>query len=138
MRKSTRLRRAENAWGREGGCRYLSALGDIIDQTLAIDGLGEGGADADIVGTTIEVDGTPRIVVGVTEPDFQYPPGDREVEIYMPMGLDNRVLPDRNHRMFDALARLDRTGGLERMHPHAQRGRDRALRAARRGARDHL
>jgi len=65
------------------------------------------GGDPSIIGSTIEVDGTPRLVVGVTEPDFQYPPGDHDVEIYFPMALDNTILPDRNHRMFDAIARLD-------------------------------
>ncbi len=64
------------------------------------------GGDPSIVGSTIEIDGEPRTVVGVTEAGFQYPPGNTEVEIYFPMALDNTVLPDRNHRMFDALARL--------------------------------
>jgi len=64
------------------------------------------GADPSIIGSTIEVDGRPRTVVGVTEAGFQYPPGNSQVELYFPMGLDNTVLPDRNHRMFDALARL--------------------------------
>ncbi len=45
------------------------------------------GGDPSIIGSTIEVDGTPRTVVGVTEPDFQYPPGDHDVEIYFPMAL---------------------------------------------------
>ena len=53
------------------------------------------GADPSIIGSTIEVDGAPRTVVGVIEPDFQYPPGNHEVEIYFPMALDNTVLPDR-------------------------------------------
>jgi len=64
------------------------------------------GADPSIVGSKIEVDGRPRTVIGVTEPGFQYPPGGQDVEMYFPMALDNTVLPDRNHRMFDALARL--------------------------------
>jgi len=64
------------------------------------------GADPSIVGSKIEVDGRPRTVIGVTEPGFQYPPGGQDVEVYFPMALDNTVLPDRNHRMFDALARL--------------------------------
>ena len=33
--------------------------------------------------------------------------GDSQVEMYFPMALDNTILPDRNHRMFDALARLE-------------------------------
>ena len=65
------------------------------------------GEDPNIVGTTIEVNGQPRTVVGVTQRDFEYPPGDDEVELFFPMGLDNTILPDRNHRMFDGIARLD-------------------------------
>jgi len=64
------------------------------------------GADAAIIGSSIEVDGQPRTVVGVTEPGFQFPPGNHEVEIFFPMAFDNTVLPDRDHRMFDAVARL--------------------------------
>ena len=64
------------------------------------------GADPSIIGSAIEVDGAPRTVVGVTEAGFQYPPGNSEIEMYLPMALDNTVLPDRDHRMFDALARL--------------------------------
>jgi predicted permease len=71
------------------------------------------GGDPSIVGSTIEVDGAPRTVVGITEPSFQYPPGSHEVELYFPMALDNTVLPDRNHRMFDALARLSDGTSIE-------------------------
>ncbi len=65
------------------------------------------GADPSLVGTTIEVDDQPRTVVGITEPGFQFPPGDAEVEMYFPMAISNAVLLDRDHRMFDSIARLD-------------------------------
>ena len=64
------------------------------------------GADPSIVGSTIELDSRPYTVIGVTEPGFQFPPGSDEVEMYFPMGLSDRVLLDRDHRMFDAMARL--------------------------------
>ena len=64
------------------------------------------GADPSIVGSTIELDSQPYTVIGVTEPGFQFPPGNDEVEMYFPMGLSDRVLLDRDHRMFDAMARL--------------------------------
>ncbi len=65
------------------------------------------GSDPDIVGSVLEIDGTPRTVVGVIEPDFRFPPGSRDVEIYFPMTLTGAILEDRDHRMFDAVARLD-------------------------------
>ena len=64
------------------------------------------GADPSIVGSTIELDSQPYTVIGVTEPGFQFPPGNDEVEMYFPMGLSDAVLLDRDHRMFDAMARL--------------------------------
>ena len=64
------------------------------------------GADPSIVGSTLELDNQPYTVIGVTEPGFQFPPGNDEVEMYFPMGLSDRVLLDRDHRMFDAMARL--------------------------------
>jgi putative ABC transport system permease protein len=64
------------------------------------------GGDPDLIGQTIEVDGSPRTVVGVTAPGFRFPPGDDEIEIYFPMTLSDAVLLDRNHRMFDGIARL--------------------------------
>ena len=64
------------------------------------------GADPSIIGSTLELDNQPYTVIGVTEPGFQFPPGSDEVEMYFPMGLPDRVLLDRDHRMFDAMARL--------------------------------
>ena len=64
------------------------------------------GADPSIVGSTLELDNQPYTVIGVTEPGFQFPPGNDEVEMYFPMGLSDRVLLDRDHLMFDAMARL--------------------------------
>ena len=64
------------------------------------------GADPSIVGSTLELDNQPYTVIGVTEPGFQFPPGNDEVEMYFPMELSDRVLLDRDHRMFDAMARL--------------------------------
>jgi predicted permease len=63
-------------------------------------------ADPAIIGETIDVDGAPRTVLGVTAEGFRFPPGDDEVELYFPMRMSDQVLLDRNHRMFDAVARL--------------------------------
>ncbi len=64
------------------------------------------GADPEIVGTTIELDSQPYTVIGVSEEGFQFPPGDDRVEMYTPLTLDEGVLLDRAHRMFDTVARL--------------------------------
>ncbi len=45
----SRFRSTKDAWRGEGGRRNLSTLGHIVDQALAIDGLGESGTDTDIV-----------------------------------------------------------------------------------------
>jgi len=65
------------------------------------------GSDPDIIGSTIELDSMPYTVVAVTEPGFQFPPGDEKMELYFPMGLTDNILLERDHRMFDAIARLD-------------------------------
>ena len=64
------------------------------------------GGDPSIVGADIQLDGQPRTVVGVTGPGFTFPPGNTEVEMYFPMFLSDDVLPSRDHRMFDSIARL--------------------------------
>ena len=65
------------------------------------------GADPNLVGGTVELDSEPYTVVGVTEAGFQFPPGNDEIEMYFPMRLSDRILLDREHRMFDAVARLE-------------------------------
>ncbi len=65
------------------------------------------GSDPDIIGSTIELDSIPYAVVAVTEQGFQFPPGDDDMELYFPMGLTDTILLERDHRMFDAIARLD-------------------------------
>ena len=55
------------------------------------------GADAQIVGKPIEIDGEPHVVVGVLPPDFHLPSGDKlgplnqfskHAEVFQPMGFD--------------------------------------------------
>lgn len=64
------------------------------------------GSDPNIIGSTVGLDGRPYVIVAVTEPGFQFPPGDDEAEMYFAMPLSDAVLLDRDHRMFDAIARL--------------------------------
>ena len=64
------------------------------------------GADPALIGSILEVDNIPRTLIGVTEPGFSFPPGSSDIEVYFPMGLSDGVLLDRDHRMFDSIARL--------------------------------
>lgn len=70
-------------------------------------------ADPELVGSTVELDGESYTVVGVTEPGFQFPPGNDQVELYFPMRLGAGILLDRDHRMFDGIARLGSGVALE-------------------------
>src|SRR5262249_51275661 len=57
------------------------------------------GADASVLGRTINLSGVPHTVIGVMKPDFQYP--TREHQIWTP--LTNPVAPGNNQL---AVARL--------------------------------
>jgi putative ABC transport system permease protein len=64
------------------------------------------GARPEVVGTTIELDGQPFEVVGVMPRTFQFPAGDRDVEVWSPLTLDLRSLLTRPHRMYRTIGRL--------------------------------
>ncbi|REK06203.1 MAG: hypothetical protein DWQ36_15020 [Acidobacteria bacterium] len=72
------------------------------------------GGDPSIVGSVLELDGEPHTVIGVTGPGFTFPPGDTEVEVYLPMVLSGPIVLERDHRMFDAIARLAPNVSLDR------------------------
>ena len=59
------------------------------------------GADASIVGRTIDLSGRPFEVVGVMKPDFRYP--GREHQLWVPLTIDPRIL-SRQVRTYDHLA----------------------------------
>ena len=61
------------------------------------------GGDAQVVGRTIEVDGSPVEIIGVLPPGFRAPRS--AVDLWMPLGLD-RNRPAENAHMFSAVARL--------------------------------
>jgi hypothetical protein len=64
------------------------------------------GARPDVVGRTIELDGQPFEVVGVMPQTFEFPAGDRDVEVWSPLTLDVRSLLTRPHRMYRTIGRL--------------------------------
>ena len=94
------------------------------------------GGRPDVVGKTIELDGQPFEVVGVMPKTFQFPAGDRDVEVWSPLTLDLKSLLTRPHRMYRTIGRLapgatmaqaqvDMDGiarDLAREHPEANAG----------------
>ncbi len=61
------------------------------------------GADPDIIGTTITLDGLSREVIGVMPPSFRFPA--RITEAWLPMGFDPSAPPVNQHT-YPGLARL--------------------------------
>jgi predicted permease len=91
-------------------------LGRMFDSTTAVDR--DGGSvilsyglwqtqfagDSSIVGKTIRLDDSPRVIVGVMPPHFQFPtPG---VRLWTPLVLADNVFEDRNNSYLQAVGRL--------------------------------
>ncbi|MFI5310950.1 MAG: ABC transporter permease, partial [Gemmatimonadales bacterium] len=64
------------------------------------------GGRADVLGKTLLLDGQSFQVVGVMPTSFQFPAGDRDVELWSPLTLDANSLQTRPHRMYRAIGRL--------------------------------
>ncbi len=64
------------------------------------------GGRSNVAGQTLQLDGQTFEVVGVMPKGFQFPPGDRDVEVWSPLTLDVRSLLTRPHRMYRAIGRL--------------------------------
>jgi len=64
------------------------------------------GGRPDVAGQTLQLDGQTFEVVGVMPTAFQFPPGDRDVEVWSPLTLDARTLETRPHRLYRAIGRL--------------------------------
>jgi putative ABC transport system permease protein len=65
------------------------------------------GADPEVLGTVIVLDGEPFTVVGVMPPRFQFPPGAMDVQIWRPMAINARLLDVRAMRTYNVVGRLD-------------------------------
>lgn len=64
------------------------------------------GGSPDVAGQTLQLDGQTFEVVGVMPRGFQFPPGDRDVEVWSPLTLDAQTLLTRPHRMYRTIGRL--------------------------------
>lgn len=73
------------------------------------------GADPDIVGTTVHIDGVPRTVVGVMPSGFAFP--DRDARLWLPMQIDPSS-PDRSYWQNTGIARL--RSGVSRAQAEAE------------------
>jgi predicted permease len=62
------------------------------------------GADRNLIGKTILLDGTARVVVGVMPADFAFP--DRTARLWTPMTVRELTDPDRNNNWFYVVGRL--------------------------------
>lgn len=64
------------------------------------------GADPDLVESTISLDSEPYTVVGIMPEGFEFPAGEPEVELWLPLTLSEQAQLDRAHRMYNAVGRL--------------------------------
>ena len=61
------------------------------------------GGRADVVGTAVPIDGTPRTIVGIMPPGFSFPP---DHDLWIPMEYTESVRAARGAWYLDAIARL--------------------------------
>ena len=64
------------------------------------------GSDPDIIETSILLDSEPYTIVGIMPEGFEFPAGDPDVEIWMPLTLSEQAQLDRPHRMYNVVGRL--------------------------------
>ena len=71
------------------------------------------GGDPGVLGRTLQLDDATHTVVGVMPQGFQFPPTDREVEVWSPLTVDLTALASRPHRMYQAMGRLSRGATID-------------------------
>jgi putative ABC transport system permease protein len=57
------------------------------------------GANQDVLGQQIEIDGEPVKIVGVLSPDFRIPVMNRDLDVYLPFARDQRQLSREDHSL---------------------------------------
>ena len=62
------------------------------------------GGNAGIIGTTLSLDNTPRVVIGVMPPHFRFPTDD--VQLWVPLVLREATFASRSNTYLDGIARL--------------------------------
>ncbi|MBW2233619.1 MAG: ABC transporter permease [Deltaproteobacteria bacterium] len=71
------------------------------------------GADPDVLGTVIILDGEPFTVVGVMPPRFEFPPDADAVRLWRPLAINARLFDVRAMRVYNVVGRLDDDVSLE-------------------------
>jgi len=64
------------------------------------------GADPDVLGTAVSLDGDPFTVVGVMPPRFEFPPDADAVQLWTPLAIDARLFDVRAMRVYNVVGRL--------------------------------
>ena len=89
--------------------------GDSLASNVAVlsDGLwrSQFGADVSVIGRPIRLDGVSRVVIGVMPPSFNFP--TRDIDVWIPLVLESRMLLDRNDNWLEVIARLRPGASLE-------------------------
>lgn len=65
------------------------------------------GADPEVIGSAVYLGKKPYTLVGVMPPDFEFPPGARDVEIWKPLAIDTGSLDVRGMRIYNVVGRLN-------------------------------
>jgi predicted permease len=76
------------------------------------------GGISDVLGSAVELDGVPHIIIGVTPDSFVFPDDDLP-DVYLPLAEDPATLPRANHN-FNAIARLAPGVSLARANEEVQ------------------
>lgn len=86
--------------------RAFSGRPEDDGSVLLSDGLwrSEFGADPGIIGRTVVLDGTPRVVIGVMPRDFHFP--TRDARLWLPLRFTEDDYADRNNNWLHVIGRL--------------------------------
>ena len=68
------------------------------------------GGDSAVVGRTVNLDGTPRVVIGVMPQAFHFP--TRDVQFWMPLVLREDDYANRNNTYLNGIGRSARRGDV--------------------------
>ena len=64
------------------------------------------GEDVSALGRTLVLDDVSHEIVGVMPPEFQFPAGNRDVELWAPLTVNPAALASRPHRTYNSIGRL--------------------------------
>lgn len=77
------------------------------------------GGDPDVIGTTVELDGTPYEVIGIMPESFLFP--SRYTRLWVPLEFGEEDFQDRNDNYVEVVARLAAGVGLDRARADLER-----------------